>query len=169
MRMVEYYGCTGGVYPTDIILLRGDPDELVIKKIPEGQVETEQFSTFAMLQDFYGGRQIEAFEVELEQVDQAIVGWTQKNAAGKKMIKKYLAADANIWFTFKCDKCTFGLDCTARRLCGKSQTHNPTEVPPLEEGAIIRCEREGGKWFLNGSPIGSRNDFMRETSLIAIQ
>ena len=79
IRMVEYYGCTGAVYPTKI---RSSSDSAKVRQYPECTVESPDWSTFTVLPDGEHYRRIKSFQVEVGDVERIVVGVSTKSDFG---------------------------------------------------------------------------------------
>eukprot|EP00592_Proboscia_alata_P013294 CAMPEP_0194388164 /NCGR_PEP_ID=MMETSP0174-20130528/96799_1 /TAXON_ID=216777 /ORGANISM="Proboscia alata, Strain PI-D3" /LENGTH=482 /DNA_ID=CAMNT_0039179133 /DNA_START=189 /DNA_END=1637 /DNA_ORIENTATION=- len=73
MRMVEYYGCTPVVYPTEIRLHSGVEGSAQIKQYPEMTIKTDAWSTFVLKASGHN-RYIKSYQIEVGDIDRLLVG-----------------------------------------------------------------------------------------------
>lgn len=79
IRMVEYYGCTGAVYPTKI---QSSSESAKVREYPEFTVESPDWSTSTVLSDGEHYRRIKSFQVEVGDVERIVVGVSTKRDLG---------------------------------------------------------------------------------------
>jgi hypothetical protein len=157
-RMVEYYGCSNDVYPTEIALFRGNMETTAITQIPHISVETAAMSTFVLLADTARGSRIAAFEIELGSVQETLGGWTVPKNAITTSANINLDGDPNILSnTYEfVDVTGIALNCKRQVLCGQgTECLLQAGSVSLALGSVIRCERAGCKWFVNGTLVAS--------------
>jgi hypothetical protein len=161
MRMVEYYGCTEAIYRINVSLVRGKPDDVAIVQFPEYSIDTRELSTFTIITEYAAHREIEAFEVELGEVEQVMIGWVSDQFATTETINLNFSSKPEIWTSAAHDKMNMVLDCGRKAMFGQSKTYSDLQGQiSLAQGTVIRCERTGCKWFADGVFLGSGNSLL---------
>jgi len=145
-RMVEYYGCTPGVYPTSIALHRGVPGGARFSPHPNLAVETDEWSTFALRTEGHS-RDVVAYEIELGRVERALVGWIRPNQFGTMI-------GEGDWRGVGEEGYSVALDCCRSFLLSDGNAH-PIKSLGACGGAVIRCERESKRWIVNDKVVVS--------------
>jgi len=139
-RMVEYYGVTPGVYPTEIQIITEDSEDVSIEPYPSNLVTANEHAIM-YVKTVGHTRRIESFEVTLIDVEILQIGWIHekdlcnvlKGSVGEQ--QSSLAIDINhsafvIEGQFlKIDDLTF------------------------KKNSVIRCENNGETWIVDGEPI----------------
>ena len=145
--MVEYYGMTPGIFPTQVELFNGTEQKTVISGT---KVTAEDWSTFVLRPQGHT-RSIVSFEITLgEQVESFQVGWV-----GEECL------DANKGSVVE-QKGSLVLDLARSRIVhGDGST--PVDGVSARSGTVIRCcgvPSEKPRWFVNGK------DFFYMTTLV---
>ena len=129
LRMVEYYGMTPGVYPTQVWLHAGKEEGSQILGL---KVTAKEWSVFTLKPRGHT-RAIKSFEVTLGEVESFQIGWLieaswQSNTAEPN---QFGVGDISG---------SFGLDLTHSRFAyGGTSTFTPVEGATIGRGTVIRC------------------------------
>ena len=149
IRMVEYYGMTLGVYPVEFKLVRGEPKNVQMIGHPDYSVDAEEWVTVSLLPTGHN-RRIRAFEVNLGPFSTAHVGWMDSNNE-----KSFLESGDSKGVGEA--KYSIGFDCSRSGIVVGTQFQ---AVPggSIEEGAVLRCEEGGKRWFVNGRLVATTSN-----------
>ena len=150
VRMVEYYGCTQVVYPTQISLHRGTSDDdgssVRIRQYPDMSIEADTWSTF-ILECPSHGRRIKSYQVELDGdgdkcAEHLLVGLCDADKFAKDFSNTCKGVGEN--------GCSVAFDCctgdivysNGSRCCGR-RLEPTNRVAPLSKGSVITVNTTG--------------------------
>jgi len=106
MRMVEYYGCTPTVYPTDVVLHRGLEEHVKIQQYPDTIIEASQWATF-VLQARGHHRKVKSCQIEVSNMERMLIGvYDVINFPMSKSENKKGVDEDGSSFALDCGNCT---------------------------------------------------------------
>ena len=146
VRMVEYFGMTAGIYPTELELCRGEIYAAKISGHPNLGVISSEYATFT-LETRGHKRPIRSFSVILGDVEKIEIGLVRTNHFVKKLRKGDHKGVGTERYSFCLDLQRGGLlyEGSFTKLDGLS----------TEKGTLVRCENKGEKWLVNGLVVAS--------------
>mmetsp|Transcript_6502 Transcript_6502/g.9628 ORF Transcript_6502/g.9628 Transcript_6502/m.9628 type:complete len:350 (-) Transcript_6502:205-1254(-) len=150
IRLVEFYGLTSALYPTHIVLHRGDPSSSNIPTDLGCVIESNDWSTY-ILQTKGHDRKIQSYEIALLQFTRVQIGWiipskfkeTPNNNLGVGQTKYSIALECSPSQSGVLSDGSFSV--IEHLSLHDSKNHGDTTTTPT----IVRCEGRGNKWFVN--------------------
>jgi len=147
-RMVEYYGMTLGIFPSElkVVYKNGGEDAVTLPGLLE--VNATEWCTLEISRHGHN-RVISAYEVTLGPVQRVQIGWlytpdkthpSYGNSIGVGDVENTLSLDLS-------------------RSCFLNNSHR-TDISGLElkEGTVVRSEDFGNRWFVDGRLVASINE-----------
>ena len=140
-RMVEYFGCTPGIFPCAIELHRGEPGSAEIYDFPSFAVTAKEWLTFTVQTQGHV-REIISYEVVLGNVERFQIGWIDESKYVENLSNDHKNGVGEEIFSIALDCCRGGLlnQGEFTKLIGLS----------IGAGSVIRCEQKGHRWIVNG-------------------
>jgi hypothetical protein len=152
LRMVEYYGMTLGIHPAKIELCTANPSKVEFGD--DLSVNASEWATFAIAT--LGHKLIiKSFEVIINQVERAQIGWRHKSIAIGDICGTDGVGEVQD---------TVALDC-----CRSVMLVNGVLLPidgTCKEGSTIRCEEGGKNWYIDGRLVASTDQSDQDVALI---
>eukprot|EP01082_Thalassiosira_pseudonana_P014108 g12482.t1 g12482 contig6:2003447-2004614(-) len=146
VRMVEYFGMTPGIFPTQIEMCRGEPETAEISGHPNLGVATREWTTFTLGTRGHN-RPIKSFSVILGNVERAQIGWVRSG----HFVRLLRSGDHK---GVGEEKYSFGLDCCRGGLLYEG-AFTKLEGLLTGNGSVIKCENKGERWLVNGHVVAS--------------
>ena len=146
VRMVEYFGMTPGIYPTQLEMCRGDVSTAQISGHPNLGVNSSEYATFT-LETRGHKRPIISFSVILGDVEKIQIGLVRTN----HFVKKLRPGEHKGVGMERYSMC---LDCSRGGLLYEG-SFTKLEGLTMEKGTLIRCINKGEKWTVNGQVVAS--------------
>jgi len=145
-RMVDYYGMTNGIYPTNLTIHTGLEDS--VEYIHRTKVNAKEWTTFQLSEDGHGhGRKVKSYEVTLgDDVKRIQIGWIHStHSVNLNIADGNNAGVGDISYTYALDltKSTFLINGTG----------NPIDRLEYKKGTIVRSENYGSDWYVDGETI----------------
>jgi len=150
-RMVEYYGMTQGIFPTELNVAYNSLENVeTLDMIGSLEVDAKDWCTFELSRCGHS-RTISAFEVTLGSVQRIQVGWT------------FYTSDADTDNKFKFKGTSFGVGdvaCSlaidlARSCFLRDGIRTDMSGLEIKEGSVVRSENFGNKFFIDGRLVAS--------------
>jgi len=146
VRMVEYFGMTPGIYPTELEMCRGEVSTAKISGHPRLGVVSSEYATFT-LETRGHKRPIRSFSVILGDVEKIEIGLVRTNHFVKKLRKgEHKGVGA--------ERYSFCLDCSQGGLLYEG-SFTKLDGLTTEKGTLIRCQDKGERWLVNGQVVAS--------------
>eukprot|EP00980_Cylindrotheca_fusiformis_P028849 scaffold22660_cov127-Cylindrotheca_fusiformis.AAC.3 len=144
LNMVEYFEMTPVVYPTRILIHKGNPESSQIEQYPRCSVTASKLTTFVMQSQGHG-RSIQSFRIKVGKVDDLRVGW-----AGDEFII---------------------LDFMKHKLHMRGGAIVDARPIELQDGSTILCERtpKGFQWELDGEIVSQYQTLPASTLIPAFK
>ena len=146
IRMVEYFGMTPGIFPTELVLCRGEISAVRISGHPNLAVTSSEYATFT-LETRGHKRPIRSFSVILGDVEKIEIGLVRAN----HFVKKLRAGDHS---GVGQERYSFCLDCCRGGLLYEG-SFTKLDGMTTQKGTLVRCENKGEKWLVNGQVVAS--------------
>ena len=154
-RMLEYYSMTQGIYPTSLQIQYAptDLDDNAVRLKSSLEVVTNEWVSFKLVRHGHY-RNIRAFEVQLGEVQRVQIGWEYRPNRDDNTDKFEYGPSTGVGDVEN----TYAIDLS--RSCYLWNGGNKRDVPGLElkEGTIIRSEKFGQKWWVDGKLVASTGD-----------
>jgi hypothetical protein len=137
-RMVDYYGMTNGIYPTNLNIHTGSEDSVEI--IGPMKVSAKEWTTFQICQEGHS-RLIKSYEVTLGTVQRIQIGWKCTNGS--------VSFDEGNSSGVGDVQNTNAIDLTrSTYLCNGNGT--PIDALEHAKGTVVRSENYGCDWYVKG-------------------
>jgi len=137
-RMIEYYGMTNGIYPTNLIANIGSKDS--VEYIHPKKVNAKEFTTFILSQEGHS-RRIKSYEVTLgDDVKRIQIGWKYTSTSRNPRGGGGYAGPVTDVFALDLTMSSFLIDGTG----------NPIDRLEHKKGTTIRSENFGKEWYIDG-------------------
>jgi len=133
-RMVEYYGMTNGIYPTNLTIHTGQKDSVEI--IGPRKVNARDWTTLQLANEGHK-RIVKSYEVTLGNVQRIQIGW---KAHTVKFENRSGVGDVGYSHALDLSRSTYLAAGEATAVAGLDQ----------EKGTIVRSEDFGLRWYVNG-------------------
>jgi len=134
VRLLEYYGLTLGIYTVDLKVVEGNRDSVVAVGHPEYSINAQEWTKLKLTPASNHSRTIKAFEVTFGPYSDAKIGWEAVDVA------KY----GRVLF-----------DCTRCLISAPKSDAISVEGISVDEGTVVRFEREENKIFVDGTLVAS--------------
>lgn len=146
VRMVEYFGMTPGIYPTELEMCRGEISTAEISGHPNLGVMSKEYATFTLEMRGHK-RPIRSFSVILGDVETIQIGLVRTN----HFVKKLRPGEHK---GVGMERYSFCLDCSRGGLLYEG-SFTKLDGLSMEKGTLIRCENKGERWLVNGLVVAS--------------
>jgi len=156
-RMVEYYGVTPGVYPTEISMILEDSEDVSIEPHPINRV-TANGHAIMCIKTLGHKRRIVSFEVTLIDVEILQIGWIHENDLNHVQNGSIGEQQSSV-----------AIDINHRAFAFEGQFLKVDDMT-VQKNSVIRCENYGETWIVDGKPIectdGDSNVFVEVSERI---
>jgi hypothetical protein len=142
-RMVEYYGMTNGIYPTNLAIHTGSEDS--VEFFGPKEVNAKEWTTFQLVEEGGHKRRVKSYEVRLgDDVKRIQIGWKFTDSA-VTFNEGTSQGVGDVSFTYALDltRSTYLVD-------GKG---DPIDRLEHQKGTVIRSEDYGKVWYVDGETV----------------
>jgi len=148
-RMVEYYGVTPGIYPTEIVIHATDSTIANVTEYPDSSVSAKK-CVMCSIESKGHSRRIQSFEVTLLDVGEYMqIGWLCRGRRSLNTMEQYNVYPNRSLSAH--DRCV-AFDCSVPGFWWGGKFASIADLS-VQQRSVIRCENFGISWFIDGKSV----------------